>query len=164
VTRVYVSIGSNIDPERNVRGALAALESRFGPLLRSTIYESEPVGFEGSNFYNLVIGFDTDLDVDTVQSELADIEDGFGRQRGSGDSSRTLDLDLLLFGDLVRRNGARELPRRDIENYAFVLRPLAELAPDTPHPGTGRTFRQMWKEFQGSQLLWPVELDTGRRK
>ena len=157
--RVFVSIGSNIDPGQNVRGALNALERHFGPLLRSTVYESEPVGFEGSNFYNLVVGFDTGEAVAVVKATLAQIENDFGRTRDIGDGSRTLDLDLLLYGNLVRHNGDSDLPRSDIRSYAFVLRPLAELAPDMPHPETGQTFDQMWKEFHGSQLLWPVDLE-----
>ncbi len=160
MTRAYVSIGSNLDPERNVRGALTALRQGFGPLAESTVYESEPVGFDGPNFYNLVVGFETTDDLDTVVRKLADIEHAFGRRRDGGDGSRTLDLDLLLFGELVRHDDGLDLPRPDIQAYAFVLRPLAELAPDMRHPETGRTFGDMWARFHGAQLLWPVELST----
>jgi 2-amino-4-hydroxy-6-hydroxymethyldihydropteridine diphosphokinase len=161
MTRAFVSVGSNLDPERNVRGALAALHRHFGELLVSTIYESEPVGFDGPNFYNLVVGFDTDDDLESIIGILSGIEQEFGRQRDGGDDSRTLDLDLLLFGEMVQREDGPRLPRPDIETYAFVLKPLAELAPDMRHPETGETFSNMWREFHGPQLLWPVELREG---
>jgi 2-amino-4-hydroxy-6-hydroxymethyldihydropteridine diphosphokinase len=158
MTRAFVSIGSNLDPQRNVRGALVALREHFTPLTVSTVYESEPVGFDGPNFYNLVVGFETANDLDSVLGVLAGIEQEFGRRRDGSDGSRTLDLDLLLFGELVRHGNGLNLPRPDIEDYAFVLKPLAELVPDMRHPETGKTFGEMWREFHGPQLLWPVEL------
>src|SRR3972149_481857 len=134
--RVYVSIGSNIDREKNLRGAVRALATRFGPLTLSRVYETEAVGFAGDNFYNLVTAFDTEEPVEELSVTLARIEMQHGRTRGANPfAPRTLDLDLLLYGDLVRHDGACDIPRPDIKKYAFVLGPLAELGRRFSDPG-----------------------------
>lgn len=157
MTTIYVSIGSNIDRESNIRGGVAALRERFGELRLSTVYESEAVGFAGDPFYNLVASFETDARPDEVVAALRAIEDRFGRVRtGPRFSSRTLDIDLLLYGDAVFEQPV-VIPRQEITRNAFVLRPLAELAPDRVHPQTGKTYARMWQEFdQAAQPLWPV--------
>jgi len=161
VVRVYVSIGSNIEREPNIRVAVRALGERFGALTLSRVYESRPIGFEGENFYNLVAAFDTDLSPETVIAILHDIERQLGRERGASRfSSRTIDLDLLLYGDLVRRDAELRVPRPEITEYACVLRPLAELAPDDCNPLSGESFAQMWANFdQDTQPLTPVPLE-----
>ena len=161
VARAYVSIGSNIEREKNVRAAVAALRRRFGALQLSQVYENRPIGFEGENFYNLVAGFDTDDPPDSVAAALHEIEQRQGRVRGhTRFSPRTLDLDLLLYDDLVRDDEALRLPRDEIREYACVLGPLAELAPHMRHPETGETFAQMWARFpQSRQPLTPILLD-----
>ena len=161
MARVYISIGSNIEREKNVRAAVAALRQRFGALQLSPVYENRPIGFDGDNFYNLVAALDTDQPPETVTAVLHAIEQDQGRTRTeSRFGPRTLDLDLLLYGDLVRDNENLRLPRDEIREYACVLRPLAELAPDRRHPETGETFAQMWAQFpQSRQPLVPVEID-----
>lgn len=161
MARVYISVGSNIDRERHVAAALAELRAEFGEIECSTVYESEAVGFDGDNFYNLVVAFATDRGVQAVAAALRGIEDRHGRDRsGPRFSSRTLDLDLLLYDDLVTGEAGLELPRREILKNAFVLLPLAELAPDTPHPTEGRTFGELWAGFDRTkQALWPVRLE-----
>jgi len=161
VARVYVSIGSNIEREKNVRAAVAALRDRFGTVQLSRVYQNRPIGFDGDDFYNLVAGFDTGESPETVAAALHAIEQDQGRTRGpSRFSPRTLDLDLLLYDDLIRDDKTLRLPRSEIREYACVLRPLAELAPDTRHPETGETFTQMWARFpQSRQPLTPVEID-----
>lgn len=157
--RVFVSIGSNIDRERNIQGALEALTQRFGPLAVSTIYETAAVGFDGQPFYNLVVAFDSDESVDAIRAELRRIEDAHGRQRNGVPkfSSRTLDLDLLLCGDVV--DPVANLPHPDILNYAFVLGPLAELAPELLHPASGDALLVLWrKRFPGGGGLRPVTI------
>jgi 2-amino-4-hydroxy-6-hydroxymethyldihydropteridine diphosphokinase len=135
VTQCYVSVGSNIDRKFHIDAGLHALEQAFGDLIVSSIYETEPVGFSGDPFYNLVIGFDTDNDVKTVAQKLREIEIAHGRLSDSKKfSSRKLDLDLILFGKLVVDDGNLQIPRSDIEKYAFVLEPLAEIAPALKHP------------------------------
>lgn len=146
--KIYVSIGSNIDREKNIRGALEELTSCFGELDRSSVYESEAVGFEGDAFYNLVVGFDTELDVAELKSEFNRIEKKFGRTAQSRRfAPRTLDLDLLLYGDMIDTTGEYDIPRKEINDYAFVLLPLAELAGDRRHPLTGERFRDLWERF-----------------
>lgn len=154
---VFVSIGSNIDRENNIRGGVAVLREHFGELRLSTVYESEAVGFAGDPFYNLAASFETDAAPEEVVAVLRAIEDRFGRMRtGPRFSSRTLDIDLLLYGDAVFEQPV-VIPREEITRNAFVLLPLAELAPDQVHPHTGKTYRRLWQEFdRTSQPLWPV--------
>jgi 2-amino-4-hydroxy-6-hydroxymethyldihydropteridine diphosphokinase len=158
MARVFVSIGSNLDRERNVAAALERLREAFGDLEQSTVYETEAVGFEGDPFYNLVVGFDTALSPGEVAGVLHRIEDQQGRERAGGKfSARTLDLDLLLYDDLVLDEGNLRLPRPEILEYAFVLRPLAEIAGQRKHPCTGISFAAMWDGFDTTaQRMWPV--------
>lgn len=159
--RVHVSVGSNIDRENSIRGAVRDLATHYGPLCLSPVYESMAQGFAGGNFYNLVVGFDTTESIERVKKSLADIESRFGRQReGNHLRSRTLDLDLLLYDDVVRHDDQINLPHPDIQRYAFVLRPLAEIAPDLRHPETGQTCAKMWEQFgSGRQEVWKADID-----
>jgi 2-amino-4-hydroxy-6-hydroxymethyldihydropteridine diphosphokinase len=158
VARVYVSIGSNIDRERNIGLALQQLGDEYGPLLRSSVFESAAVGFDSAPFYNLVVGFDTELPPRQVQEHLHGIEAASGRERTGELSARTLDLDLLLYDDLVIDEGRLKLPRADITRYAFVLYPLAEIAPDARHPVSGARYADMWTAFDDdSQVLTRVD-------
>lgn len=151
--RAYVSVGSNVEPERHVRAAVRELRAAFGHLVLSSVYQSEPEGFAGDDFYNLVVGFDTDMDPETVDRVLHDIEARNGRQRtGERFSARTLDLDLLLYGDAVGRHGRLFLPRDEILRYAFVLLPLAEIAGDRCHPVAGKTYGELWEAFDRSRV------------
>lgn len=161
MVRVYIGVGSNIDAKQNIRNGIHALRERFGELFISPVYESEAVGFTGDNFYNLVIGFDSDETYDDLTAALHEIETRFGRKRNTGHmSSRTLDLDLLLYGDLVIEEDNLKLPRGDITEYAFVLKPLAELAGNLLHPVLKRSYRDLWSTFDRSdQKLWRVDLD-----
>jgi 2-amino-4-hydroxy-6-hydroxymethyldihydropteridine diphosphokinase len=119
------------------------------------------VGFEGDNFLNLVAGLDTDQEVHDVNRQLHAIEDAHGRQRnGPRFSPRTLDLDLLLYDDLILSEDKLQLPRDEITHNAFVLRPLADIAPDLRHPVTGQTMAELWQAFdQTSQRLWPIPFE-----
>ncbi len=163
VPRVFVSIGSNIDKENNIRSAVHALDELYHPLTVSAVYESASQGFSGENFYNLVVAFNSDETIEQLRATFTKMENDFGRRRGGERySSRTLDIDLLLFGDLIRHEDAINLPHPDIEKYAFVLRPLAEIVPTRRHPETGLTYAQMWKSFSNQdQILQTVVLDLG---
>jgi len=149
----YISIGSNIDKDRNIPASLKALAAHFGKLAVSSIYESEPVGFTGDVFYNLVVGFESDLDVKEVAKQLRQIELDHGRSRDSKKfSARTLDLDLILYGDFVIQDGRLQIPRDEIERYAFVLEPLAEIAGALRHPVTQASYAELWAKFDKSDL------------
>ncbi len=149
----YISIGSNIDKEKHIPASLEALEKHFGALTVSSTYESEPVGFTGDPFYNLVVGFDSSLDVNDISQILKQIELDNGRNRDCKKfSARTLDLDLLLYGDLILNEGKLQLPRHEIEQYAFVLEPLAEVAGHLRHPVSGERYAVMWEKFDKTGL------------
>ena len=158
---VHVSVGSNIDPARNVRRALDMLRERFGPLQVSPVYETRAVGFEGENFLNLVVGFETDDEPQAVADALREMEQAAGRVRGASPfAPRTLDLDLLLYDDLVLDAPGLRLPREEITRYGFVLRPLADIAGERRHPLTGQTFAELWAAFgDDPSIVGQVELD-----
>ena len=158
MAKIYISIGSNIDAEKNVRLAVHALEDHYGKLILSSVYESEAVGFDGDNFLNLVAGVKTEEDVHTVAATLRRIEDDNGRDRsGPRFSSRIVDLDLLLYDDLILKEDNLELPRDEIIKNAFVLLPLEEIAPQLIHPVSGKTMCDHWMSFdKDSQKLWSI--------
>lgn len=148
----YVGAGSNIDPAAHLREALRRLEHAFGPVSASAVYRSEAVGFDGNDFLNLVAAFRTTLPAREVVAELDRIEAAAGRRReGERFAARTLDLDLLMYDDAVVDEPGLKLPRDDILEYAFVLGPLAELAPELLHPVEGVTMRDLWRRFDGRE-------------
>ena len=152
MARVAVSIGSNLDRERNVKDALTALGKTFGKLSRSPVYESTAYGFNGPPFYNLAVVFKTPLDVCAVREKIQAIENQQGREMGESRSgSRSLDLDLLLYDDAVFHDQGLDVPRREIFEHAYVLKPLADLLPATPHPVTGETFADIWLRLGWNQ-------------
>ncbi|MDI9246580.1 2-amino-4-hydroxy-6-hydroxymethyldihydropteridine diphosphokinase [Marinobacter sp. CHS3-4] len=156
--RVYISIGSNIEREKHVRCALDALQHWFGELALSSVYESEAVGFDGEPFFNLVVGVQTDLSVSELSVRFKQLEADNGRRRDVPKfSGRTLDLDILTYDDEVGQVDGVELPRGEILENAFVLRPLAELAPDDCHPSTGRSYARLWQSYDRNQKLWTVD-------
>jgi 2-amino-4-hydroxy-6-hydroxymethyldihydropteridine diphosphokinase len=159
MTAIYLSLGSNVDRHNNITAALDALAELFGELQISSVYESKSVGFDGSNFFNVGVGANTDLSLIELSETLKRIEDNNGRKRnGPKFSPRTLDIDILTYGDFVGIENDIELPRAEITKNAFVLLPLAEIAPDVLHPQLQKTYRDLWLEYdQASQSLWAID-------
>ena len=139
MVRAYLSLGSNIEPRRYLAAAIAALRERFGELSVSPAYRSSAVGFAGADFINLAVGLETDL-------TLHALEDRNGRRRDVPRySARTLDVDIVLYGDQVVHDGHLVIPRAELQ-LAFVLKPLADIAPDLVVPGETRTLAQRWAQ------------------
>ncbi len=162
MTRVFIGVGSNVDRERNLPKGVRALRAAFGEIRCSTVWDNPAVGFDGDPFLNLVVEFDTSRSAADIASQLDRIERTFGRTR-SGERkllARALDLDLLLYGDAVIHADGVRVPRGEIIEYAFVLAPLAELAPDQMHPTMGKTYKALWASFDGDKsVLTKAALD-----
>ncbi len=156
---IFIGIGSNIEPESHIREAVRRLRTCFGGLRLSPVYRNPAVGFVGEDFLNLAVAFDSREPVAGVRSTLDAIEAECGRVRGSPRfAARTLDLDLLMYGEVVTDFPVR-LPRAEILKYAYVLKPLTDLAANRRHPLTGRKLAAHWREFDAaSQPLIPVQL------
>lgn len=160
MARVWLSIGSNRERERHVRAAVAALRAAFGDLLLSPVYETAAVGFVGAPFYNLAAGFETGLSPEAVSTTLKGIEESLGRVRTSRRfAPRTIDIDLLTYGNLSLYEPGLEIPRAEILQYAFVLKPLADVAPNEVHPVAGKSYAELWREFGGDKTLSLIALD-----
>jgi 2-amino-4-hydroxy-6-hydroxymethyldihydropteridine diphosphokinase len=160
VTAIFLGLGSNIEPARHLPRGIAELEALLGPLRLSPVYEGAAIGFAGSPFWNLVVAADTSLTVGELQHALREIEYAHGRPRNATRfSARALDIDILTFEDLCGVVEGVVLPRGEILENAFVLRPLAELAPEAVHPGVGKTYRELWAAYdQASQPLQAILL------
>jgi 2-amino-4-hydroxy-6-hydroxymethyldihydropteridine diphosphokinase len=144
---IVIGIGSNINREQAMASGLSALSAQFSDLEASSIYENPAIGFDGPPFYNQVVKFTTDLPITAVAALLYQIELEHGRPpKGHRFISRTLDLDLLLYGDQIHEDNV-QVPHPDILNYAFVLRPLAQIAGSQQHPTVKKTFTELWHAF-----------------
>ena len=159
--RAWLGLGSNIDADHNLRAAVEELRQKYQELVISPVYESESVGFAGDNFLNLVVGILTSDSLDQLFTDLKSIELNHDRTRTAEKfSSRTLDIDVLTYGDLDLTEQGIDIPRHEILTYAFVLKPLADVAPDELHPHIGLTYSRLWKGFdQQSQRLKPYPID-----
>jgi 2-amino-4-hydroxy-6-hydroxymethyldihydropteridine diphosphokinase len=146
--RVFVAAGSNVEPERNLERACADIAHTWPDALFSRAYRNVAVGFEGPDFINLVTGFSTALPLQSVIARLRAIETQCGRPRYAPKwASRTMDLDVLVFGDLVEKTTDYTLPRPDLLKRPYMLGPLAEIAPHVVHPTEHRTISELWKQF-----------------
>jgi 2-amino-4-hydroxy-6-hydroxymethyldihydropteridine diphosphokinase len=160
-TAVFVAAGSNVAPVDNLCRALDVLERHFAPLTVSHAYANAAVGFAGDDFINLVVGFHTGLSVHEVIERLHEAEAACGRERHAPKwAPRSMDLDILLFGDLVCTEPGLTLPRPDLLKRPYMLGPAAEIAPDTVHPIERRTLGELWRDMRTSQshAMRPVEL------
>lgn len=156
---IYLSLGSNVEAQRNIEAAMDALADTFGKLIISSVYESEAVGFEGDSFYNLVVGIHSDHSIGELSKVLKAIEDVQGRDRSAPKfGARSLDIDILTVDDRVGVIDGVSIPRDEILKNAFVLQPLAEIAATELHPQTGLSYEQHWHDFnKAKQKLWPIE-------
>lgn len=152
---VYVAAGSNIEPERHLRQAVAALTAAFPGIRFSPWYRNRAAGFSGADFINLAAGFDTALPLGQVLERLHAIEAACGRARDAPRwAPRAMDLDVLLYGDLVCSGPGATLPRPDLLTRAYMLGPLAALAPQLRHPTAQATIGELWERFdQGAHPL-----------
>ncbi|MDC1286579.1 2-amino-4-hydroxy-6-hydroxymethyldihydropteridine diphosphokinase [Gammaproteobacteria bacterium] len=162
MARVYVSLGSNVDREIRLRQAVGLLRQYFGDIEISPIYDSAAVGFDGSNFLNLVACFDSPLEVEKVAKAFRDIENQLGRDRSLPKfASRSIDLDILLYDDRILDIPGIRIPRPEILVNAFVLKPLQDIAPQRLHPATGKSYADHWQAMvpNAPRLdIFPLEL------
>ncbi|WP_394227183.1 2-amino-4-hydroxy-6-hydroxymethyldihydropteridine diphosphokinase [Pseudoalteromonas spongiae] len=159
MAQIFISIGSNINKAHYIKAALAILPQHFDNVIYSSVFESESVGFEGNNFYNLVAAATTNLPLEEVCARLKQIERDHGRTPADKKfSPRTLDLDLLFFDEVICDTPA-QLPRDEITKNAFVLWPLAEIASDFIHPTVNLSIGELWQNYnKNKQKLWKVEI------
>lgn len=157
MTQIFIGIGSSINRRNNIRQGVHLLKEHFGDLRLSTIFESEAVGFEGGTFYNLVAELNSTLSIDLVIKKLKMIEVQLGRPENAIKyAPRTLDLDLLLYDQHIDQ--VRDIPRAEITENAFVLRPLAELAANLLHPILAISYQQLWEQYpENKQKLWKID-------
>lgn len=155
--RTYLSLGSNVEPEHNLRAAIAALRERFAGVVASRVYRFPAVGFDGPDFLNAAAAIDCDIDPFALNRWLHELERRHGRIRANVKfSSRTLDIDIIYFGELVLEGpGELILPRPEL-NQAFVLKPMAELEPHFLDPICKRTLKQLWDVHADRDVEFPL--------
>ncbi len=160
MTRVYVAAGSNVEPQKHLHQALAALRREFGNVTVSRAYRNPAVGFEGPDFINLAVGFDTTKTLEQLLEVLRGIELECGRPRLAPKwEPRSMDLDVLLYDALVMRTADYTVPRPDLLKRAYMLAPLAEIAPQVRHPTEGKSIAELWMQFdRRAHEMTPVEL------
>ncbi len=148
---VFLGLGSNESPQENLKLAVRELASRYGELALSNVYQSAAVGFSGADFLNLVVRLESEDSPLSICDEVELIHNLAGRDRSRNKwESRPLDIDLLLYNDLILDDRPVRVPRDDVLQYSFVLRPMAELAPQHRHPVSGKTMLEHWQEFDAS--------------
>ena len=160
MTTVLVAAGSNVEPVANLRRALDSLAASYPGLRCSRAYRNPAVGFEGEDFINLVVAFDTSDGVEPVIEHLHEAEALCGRPRHAPKwAPRAMDLDILLYGDTVCDRPGLMLPRPDLVRRAYMLGPAAEVAPAFVHPTLGVTLAELWQAFErASHPLEAVEI------
>ena len=159
-TTAFLCLGSNIRPRRNIRFAVQRLQQDFDSVVVSNVYKSTAVGFDGDDFLNLAIALKTQYSLGELLRYTDGLEKEAGRIRvcrGNYDS-RTLEVDVVMFGNLTGEHKGRQWPSEDIQDNAHVLLPMSEIAGDRKHPALGVNFSRLWKEFDApGQRLKQVE-------
>ena len=157
--QAYLSLGSNIAPEDNLRKAVAALRERFGNVVVSPVYRTPAVGFDGPDFLNAIAVIESDIHPFALNDWLHALEIAQGRDRRDASySNRPLDIDIIYFGDLVLEGpGDFQLPRPEL-HHAFVLKPLADVAPDFVDPVRNVTLARLWSAHADAKSP-PAQVD-----
>ena len=145
MSTAWLGLGSNVNADKNIRAGIAELENQFENVAISPVYTSAAVGFEGDDFINLVARVETSMQPLELRQYLRDLEDRYGRKRDVPKfSDRVLDIDILLYDDLVVYSPLLEIPRAEILKFSHVLKPLADLDPELLHPSEMRTMADIW--------------------
>ncbi|MCW6028002.1 2-amino-4-hydroxy-6-hydroxymethyldihydropteridine diphosphokinase [Stenotrophomonas rhizophila] len=163
MTTALLSLGSNLQPQQHLHAAVEALRARFGTIAVSPAYRTAAVGFDGPDFLNNAVAIETDLPLQTLDDWLHALEDAHGRDRsGPRFSDRTLDIDVVFYGDLIVEGpGHLRIPRPELK-HAFVLKPLADIAPDFRDPVSGLTLEALWRAHrQFGEPFDTMELGPG---
>ncbi len=146
MSTAWLGLGSNVNAENHIRAGIKELEDKFENVSLSPVYSSTAVGFDGDDFINLVARVETELHPLELREYLRDLEDRYGRKRNVPKfSDRVLDIDILLYDDLVLRSPILDMPRGEIMKFAHVLKPLADLEPDLIHPTELRSMADIWE-------------------
>ena len=146
MSKAWLGLGSNVNAGANIQAGIEELEQQFSSVVLSPVYSSTSVGFDGDDFINLVARVETDLSPLELRDYLRDLEDRHGRKRDVPKfSDRSLDIDILLYDDLVLLSPVLEIPRAEILKFSHVLKPLADLDPDLVHPTELRSMLEIWE-------------------
>ncbi len=161
MSRAFVALGSSIEPAARMAAAARALKAHFPDARFSACYRNTAFGFDGADFLNAVVEFSTTLPVPELLGVLHAIEAQCGRARNDPKwAPRAMDLDLLLYDELVASGPGYTLPRPDLSDRIYMLGPLAELAPQRAHPVTGQRFGALWAAFpRAAQAMTPTPPD-----
>ena len=159
--KIFVGIGSNIDREKNITSCIDILRGLYGEVITSPVYETESMGFDGPNFYNLVSCFETDESIYDLKINLNKIENDHGRHFNETKfSSRTLDIDILYYDDLVLSDDKVQIPRKEICEYDFVLKPLMDLVPEFIHPVHNISHKEIMDKIKiKNQIISIINMD-----
>ena len=159
--KIFVGIGSNIDREKNIKSCMSILKSIYGDIVISPVYETQSMGFNGPNFYNLVSCFETDENIYDLKSTLNEIENNHGRHFNETKfSSRTVDIDILYYDDLVLSDDKIQIPRKEICEYDFVLKPLMDIVPDFIHPFHKISHKEIMNKIKiKKQIISIIDMD-----
>lgn len=156
--RVFLGVGSNIDPDHHIACALDELDRRIELKRISSVYRSEPIGFDGDAFLNLAVEATTSLGPGELHHMIRSIEYGYGRVDALGKfSSRQVDVDILAVDELHGTVDGIDLPRDETTRNAFVLAPMAEIAGDLVLPGERESLAELWARYDRNQHVERVE-------
>ncbi|MDP6967736.1 MAG: 2-amino-4-hydroxy-6-hydroxymethyldihydropteridine diphosphokinase [Gammaproteobacteria bacterium] len=156
--QVYLGLGANIEPQQCLRAGVAAVQQTFAQVHLSPVYQTQAIGLDGPDFLNMVVALQTDWPLSALRDWIRLIEQQHGRQRSQPQpASHRLDMDVLLYGERI--SGTDHLPRADILQRAYVLKPLVDIAPQLLYPGSQKTMLELWQESSLGQTIVPFAMD-----